>query len=340
MMRSSTGSSGTTTATSTAAPSPSTKSPPSETETTSTTTNNINDSNSSSSSSSNTDEEQQLFGSLATDLTDQLASNLTTALRKGIEKLPMLEDTQSLLQQLQKPYLRNIDLFELYCQRNIFSLQHFPPLQRHKIAQIYLDSTWDPSRFNTSEQQRVEEEESATTTQQQQQQPQLLPSKDQIPSPSKLQTAQQQLLGRRQHLDALRARRTALEKRVRELDAAQQLVDHWAATNALTDPNNNHDGVPQAVASTLQAGASATQLGTEGQALHQRMRDLKRQQQQEQGDDNDDDDAMIVVPAAARFTKKKKTVLTDRYEENRKALLLAAGDEGGNLDKVRALLRN
>ena len=174
--------------------------------------------------------DSKLFGSLVTELTDELTSNLNAALSKGIQTLPMLDDpqrSQQLQTQLQKAFYRNIDLLELYAQRNIFTLQNFPPLQRAKIARLVLDPDWDPEaavalmeEADAAEEKEQQQNESTAATQET-----PMPTKTEIPSPAQLKTTEQELLGRRQHLQSLQEKRVAMEKRLRELEAATQLVD-------------------------------------------------------------------------------------------------------------------
>ena len=281
--------------------------------------------------------ESPLFGSLLTELTDQVASNLTAALRGGIEKLPMLQDLESLLQQLQKHYDRNIDLFEIYCQRNLFSLQHFPPLQRQKITQIFMDSSWDPSIEDENEQ---EENPSSPHHHQHssQQQSILLPTKAQIPSPSKLTTAEQELLGRQQHLNSLRERRVALEKRIRELAAARQLMDLAASSTMMLQEQN----IPNQVATTLQESVDTTKrMQQQGKALAMRMQDLKRQRDEltqestsSTSSDVDSDGSVLPLPILPQV-KKNKGTLSERCQENCANIIR----DGTQLDKLLDLMR-
>jgi len=296
------------------------------------------------------DSDEALFGSLAVQLSDDLTTNLDAALRKGIHTLPMLgEDyAPSLLKQLQQPYYRNIDLFELYSQRNIFSLQNFPPLQRLKIAQLVLNTGWDHEAYLETaaamEEEEPEQDElnsniDKTSTNTSATLPPNTPApirKSHIPSPNKLITIEQELLGRRQHLESLRQKRRQLEQRVWELDAAHQLVD--LAGNAL--PASTATQAAAAVAQTIQAVDTVADLQQQGRALSQHMEHVKRQR-------NDDDNDDIVVPPTQLQQLKKKTVLAERYEQDRR-VLTGGGASSSNtstttaatLDKVRALVRN
>jgi len=279
------------------------------------------------------DVDSKLFGSLVTELTDELTSNLNAALSKGIQTLPMLDDpqrSQQLQTQLQKAFYRNIDLLELYAQRNIFTLQNFPPLQRAKIARLVLDPDWDPEaavalmeEADAAEEQQ-QQNESTTATKET-----PMPTKNEIPSPAQLKTTEQELLGRRQHLQSLQEKRLAMEKRLRELEAATQLVD-LAGLLPSGDNSSSSDSIPEVV----EAAANASELQQQGQALAQRMEQVKRQRENEHPDRNSN---QIVYPQPKHPPGRKKMALAERYAQDRAAAVTASAD---TLAKVQALVRN
>ena len=86
----------------------------------------------------------------------------------------------------------------------------------------------------------------------------------------------------------------------------------------------------------MEAAANASELQQQGQALAQRMEQVKRQRENEHPDRHNNE--IVYPPSLSQQPgKKKKMALTERYEQDRAAAVTASAD---TLAKVQALVRN
>lgn len=99
-----------------------------------------------------TTEDVAIFGSLNSMIADYFYERAENALSVCISSLPNLSSTTGgemiLLNRLKSAYWRNIDLFALYCKRNIFTTGIFKPRRRQSIATLYNDESFDIKIFN------------------------------------------------------------------------------------------------------------------------------------------------------------------------------------------------
>ena len=71
----------------------------------------------------------------ATSIADHLSSRLEQAFTSSVAQLPMLRQPNVLLQRLRHSYLRNVDIFEVYCSRNLFTLDKLSSSNSKRLRQ-------------------------------------------------------------------------------------------------------------------------------------------------------------------------------------------------------------
>lgn len=255
---------------------------------------------------------QSFDGSLVKNLTDHFTQSLNTSLQRGIHTLPMLldKDAKTMLQRLQKSYYRNIDLFELYCLRNIFTLENVPSGKRKALIRLLNDENWEytpPPRESEniySSNDNGENDKSTFLP---------LPKKIQdIPSPAKVQLIQQQLLGRRQHLASLQLRQKVLQERIEQLKNTNEIAQQVAS-----DVQTQHKTIVPQVSETLQNITMMQQLQQQGLDVQNRMQQHKRQREQE----NQYDTTKIVtnpIPIPPKSTRMEYALrdVKERYQQD------------------------
>ena len=239
-----------------------------------------------------TKEDTALFGSLNKKIADEFKRSLDAALEKGVASLPLIgTNSEKLMKRIHKTYWRNVDLFELYCGRNVFSVAMYAPSRRAAIVGLYLDDKADL----TVKKAPLGELSSDIDNKQGDD----FPTPDQIPSPADLQKLEQQTVELRERVAKLQRRRSTLEKQLSELDVAAKLVG-MADTSVQSASN-----VPETVQATVVATESLRDLQNKGKDLAEKMDEQKRQR-----DPNADE---IVYPVAAKIPKK---TLEERYEQD------------------------
>ena len=94
------------------------------------------------------EQEAIVFGSntIAEDLADAMAEFVKRSIQSGVESLPLLLQEDVVKQQplsktaalvvdkIQRPYMKYIDVMQAYAERNIFTLRHWPPRRRQRIV--------------------------------------------------------------------------------------------------------------------------------------------------------------------------------------------------------------
>lgn len=73
---------------------------------------------------------------LAETLANVLCSSVVSEQSEGTSSLPMLDKPDLLLEMMQKPYLKNLDIFEVYCRQCIFSLDMYSSKERRAIVEL------------------------------------------------------------------------------------------------------------------------------------------------------------------------------------------------------------
>lgn len=84
-------------------------------------------------------EDTALFGGLNAAVADQMAVCVDKALSMGVSSLPLLKKGGQLHSLLRRQYFENIDILEVYCERNIFTTCMFAADRRQTIAKYFLN---------------------------------------------------------------------------------------------------------------------------------------------------------------------------------------------------------
>jgi hypothetical protein len=317
------------------------------------------------------DEDTVLYGSIPAMIADVMADKIDMSLAEGISSLPLLSSTSVtdknsnstnhdsdeglsrsalLLQRLQKKYIRNVDILELYAQRNLFTIAMFPPRRRQRIVQAFLNNPVNHSHsgmVDTREigKPRYLENPAITkqiTTNQDNDTSSIsaslflssseyqYPSKEQIPTPQAVTELNEEMKQLREKLKAVRLQRNELFVACNSVEQADQVAGQ--SLKALVAPSDDGgdvvpvvDQVQESVAAALVQRQDTVRLTLEGQQLLERLETIKRER-----DENDDPDAMIDLMSASsslspvKHSKKYKAIggapplsLEEQYREER-----------------------
>jgi hypothetical protein len=292
----------------------------------------------------NDDIDTALFDSLNASIADILTDNIDTALKTGVSTLPLMNDndnndptadsttgtrSEKLLSALRKIYWRNVDVFEVYSGRNIFSVGMYPPKRRRVIEQLYNTdngettsssasksnkkaplrdvsaSKMNETTNNSSSSSIHKMIHSATNTN-------SYPTREEIPTAQQMATMTEETEMLREQLWQVQRRRNEVVSEMNQLDVAEQLADMASSTMQETVA----DGIEQvhdSVTAAVVGSEGLEQLQAVGKELVETLEQEKRQRSDD-GDDNDNDDVDMLTAAK----KKKEWTLEERYQEERK----------------------
>jgi hypothetical protein len=249
-----------------------------------------------------------VFGSLNGRIADAFADRIQAALCEGVRSLPLLYEStkgDALLAKLQKSYLKNVDIVEAYGERNIFTLQMYPPKLRQRITRAFLDKDHNSKDSKTS-----------TTATEFEHSSYKYPAEEQIPSREQSQSLQDEVQALRAQLKAARLRRNALLVASKSKEMAQQATDQLSASLPLQELETIHTSVTAAV----MGGQGLGQLQEQGQQAVNKMDSSKRERNSPENEEEE-----LVVPAS-----KKRVSLEEHYREQRQMV-------DTNLDSLAAV---
>lgn len=258
------------------------------------------------------DADTVVFGSLNDRIADAFADRIQAALSEGVQSLPLLYEStkgDALLAKLQKSYLKNVDIVEAYGERNIFTLQMYPPKRRQRITRAFLDKDHESKKTENSTTATVFENSSYQ-----------YPAEEQIPSLEQSQSLQDELQVLRAHLQAARLRRNALLVANTSKEVAQKATDQVSASLPLQDLETIHTSVTAAV----MGGQGLEQLQEQGKKALNNLENSKRERK------NPEDEELLVPPS------KKRVSLEEHYREQRQMVETNLD----NLAAVRNLLKH
>ena len=260
-------------------------------------------------------EDMTLFGTLNAQIADEWSDRLQAALRSGITSLPLMsgnERADKLFDYLCPNYLRNIDLAEFFCGRNIFSVSMFSEKRRSRLVHAFLNGTIDGDPTQANEplkdapvQSKQHDDSSLVNLA-----PENIPAKEQLEA-LKVETAQL-----RQRLQQAKQRRVEAQQALAQAQAAKQVAQQ--ASQRVKDDDTHTD-----VTATLVGVQGLAEANTVGKSLVQALDENKQNRQ------NDDDE---YVPSP----KKQKVGLSlqEQYQEERKVF-----GETEHLKQVQQLLQ-
>ncbi len=241
------------------------------------------------------EQDSAVFGTINEQLADTFADLVQRAIQQGVESLPLLQDqhkSKTLMETIQKPYLKHIDLVELYGERNLFTLRHSGPKRRQNIVQRFQQ---EPSENSLPQAERsITSSFIAPAV--------VYPTKDSIPSAETLQNLQQELEQLAIQLKSATDRRNALIQQSVALDAAVSLT-----TAAVQSVQDAHVSV-EPITATIMEGQGLQTLSNEGKRLQQELQNAK-------SDDMDEEN-----PSSLPLVKKRVMTLEESYYQERQVL--------------------
>ena len=280
-----------------------------------------------------------MFGTLNGDLADRLSDEICKALAEGVSTLPLLgeassgsggEDTTSsraqvLLRKLQRAYNRNVDLFELYCARNVFTVSMYPPRRRKEIVDAFLkeqqqeqqggdddddvvmEDAASAAEGGAEDQKQADREGSLAAGEQEKDgllHRNLLPrSRKEIPAPHQLRDLEEELQQLRRDLEEKRRLRVAADQRLRQMIVASDLAEK-SRSKVVGDETGGSAASASSTAATRsivdslegleQSLAHSQDLLQHMNALKQRRADsrLRRQREKRDGGSGDGGDIL------------------------------------------------
>lgn len=260
-------------------------------------------------------EDQEIFVDALnpSETANSLSDCVTSHLQGGVAQLPMLDDKQSseLLSSLESTYMRNVDVFEMFIKRNVFSLQMFAPKRRQAILRAWQGND-DNDEAAVLETTKAKEDDSITTTTTYNSQ--FPASRNDIPS-------EQQIAELTSQLDSLRTRLAAVQQTKRnalhelqQLQAAEDLADVTSEKliQATQPDDSSNAGLANVVSNTITKTQGLKDLQLQGQSLVQQMDDDKRGRV--------DDDNMDSVVINKKQKAKQQLSLTERFQQDKSTM--------------------
>lgn len=259
------------------------------------------------SSSSIEEQNVSVFGTCNEALTDALTEYVKKAIESGVKSLPLLQDpekSKALVDMIEKPYMKHIDLMEAYGRLNIFNLRQWAPRRRQKIVERFL---------NQANSEREEVQASETTVA-----PVIAkyPSKEEIPSQEELESIQAEVLKLSVQLKKATDRRNALIEQGASLEVVQAVTEN--AVEALQQAEiakteDQADAVQGPVTAAVMGGQGLQDLNREGKRLQSDLEERKRE--------NPDDDLLDPTSVDALPTHKKRALtMEEEYQRERQVI--------------------
>jgi hypothetical protein len=304
----------------------------------------------------NEDIDTALFGSLNASVADSLTDHIDTALKAGVLTLPLMNDdttngtvtgtrSEKLLAALRNVYWRNVDVFEVYAGRNIFSVGMYPPKRRRAIEQLYnsdgdndndakeassssikdkksplqdvsaskMNETANDTANNNSKPSATSTNANANTSNSNSN---LYPTPDQIPTAQEMADMTNECEQLREQLWQVQRRRNETVHAMNQLEVAEQLADMASSSmqESMDAEGNGIEQVHDSVTAAVVGSEGLEQLQATGKELVEKLEQEKRQRSD--GDDENDDDDDVEMLNASK--KKKELTLEERYQEERK----------------------
>ena len=224
-----------------------------------------------------------LFGSLNANIADKLTDSVDLALTSGVATLPMLKKEQTLRSLLRHQYLKNIDVFEVYCERNIFTTSMFANSRRREIVELFESQAVPPLAKKT---EKTETHPSIFPTN--------LPSKKEIPSADEIKAIKDELADLRLRLQQ--------QKRLRVQKSAQ--ISTLKTTGDLA--SQARENLPVKILPSIQDALTGTQglveLQSQGRSIARKMDNM--------ASERDEEDENIV-----NLSNKRPKTMQERYNQ-------------------------
>eukprot|EP00977_Amphora_coffeiformis_P003858 scaffold768_cov166-Amphora_coffeaeformis.AAC.16 len=246
----------------------------------------------------------QHLSDVNTNFCDHLSQQLKEVFASTVTDFPRLEQPEVLLKRLEKSYMRNVDIVEVYAARNIFTLDNLPPNRRVRIAQLFEEMNQNTTK--TIALQLKEPEHNLTDNEAEEN---AMIDWEKLKSAT-APTTSDQVEEKRRAVQALetklaeaRQRKALLERRVQELEVARQMTTWPTEVTA----NQVHESV-----SALMMGVHGVEdCQEQGEAALQQVK--KRNLETE--DDDDDTDGLTWNPLSPHVQN-----VQELYEKERKRI--------------------
>ena len=190
-------------------------------------------------SSFSSNEDIVLFGSFSEQLSDDFGDCVDAALLEGVHSLPMIQSSSfsAMLDSLQRVYYRNVDIFQGFLHRNIFSIASLSKTRRGKIIQAFLNenkTNLNCNNLNTPNNTPdnagdlfLSNTTTTTTTINN-------PSLDSIPTTNDFKEMEDSLVFLRHQLASAKQQRNELQAKLHQLSVAQEAIPQIANNNTNT----------------------------------------------------------------------------------------------------------
>jgi hypothetical protein len=248
-----------------------------------------------------------VFGSLAYQIANELSIGVDTACVEAVTTLPG-DDTRLLLEKLRRVYFRNVDIFESYLVRNIFTLENTP--YKHKVVEAFLNPELATKTFKENANNTILEQEQVEEFN--------YPSVDEIPTPDELLKLQESILVKREKVKLARRKRTELLSKIQHVSNARASVQGVVAT--LENHVVNHNDIQNVIENKQELES----LQVHAKRVHQELDDHKRTRQEHEEEEVD----------VLAGTNTKKMTLEQTYKEQR-----TSTKTQGSLHAVRQMLQ-
>ena len=197
-------------------------------------------------SSFSSNEDIILFGSSSDELSDEFGDCVDAALLEGVHSLPMIQSTSSIsmLESLRRAYYRNIDIFQGFLHRNVFSIANLSKTRRSKIIQAFLNDNHNLNCKNNPNNMQDTFLTNTTTTITATTITMTMtnnPSLDSIPTTNDRKEMEDSLSSLRDELATAKQRRNELQAKLHQLSLAQEALPQSA--NSTTNTTTVHSAV-------------------------------------------------------------------------------------------------
>jgi len=262
---------------------------------------------------------------------------------------------QVLLRLLKRGYDKNVDLFEMYCSRNIFTLSMYKPMRQQQIVDAYVNDDSATYKKNSSQDEDIDMTDLSTAAVPKQEEKFPLPrSRKDIPTKEQLTSLEEEVRRMREELGSKKKQRQLANDKWNQLVVAEDLATKSKDTYVANAVEGMLPMQLSETTSSIVEGYEKLEHSLEhGKDLLQRMHELKEQRRLknirkkaksnrfdssddgEISDDDDDDDSAIMETFPNDLNdehgiKDSAAVpplsLDDRYEQDRMNLM---GGNGG-----------
>jgi len=167
----------------------------------------------------------QHLSDLNTNFCDHLSQQLQEVFAATVADFPRLEQPEALLKRLEESYMRNVDIMEVYAGRNIFTLENLPPNRRARIAQLFEEMNQKNTETIALQ---LKEPGDNTIDKDSEVDAKIdwkkLNSATILPTPEQVGEKRRAVQILETKLNEARQRKALLERRVQELEVAQQMT--------------------------------------------------------------------------------------------------------------------